>query len=176
MNGIQRKLLFYLLALIGLILFVLTIYDILYDKGLMNLLILSYVIVIFLILILSIFSIRQKPNIALSIEEFEKKLKGGLFHFKCSQCHGIFAVKKSRGNNNKSFTMTCPDCGTIGFVPKNPEVVEADIPEKKSLKANFKCNNCGEGVTIWAEGTVLFNGTNVYSCPFCGNTDPLKKF
>ena len=37
------------------------------------------------------------------------------------------------------------------------------IPEKKSIKANFKCEVCNEGLTIWAEGTDLYNKLHVYS-------------
>ena len=64
--------------------------------------------------------------------------------------------------------MTCPDCGAIGVIPPNPIFVEEEIPEKKSLKVNFRCGVCGEGVTIWAEGTDLYKETQVYTCPFCG--------
>ncbi len=36
---------------------------------------------------------------------------------------------------------------------------EEEIPEIKSIKANFICNICGEGITIWAEGTEMINNT-----------------
>ncbi|GAH17075.1 unnamed protein product, partial [marine sediment metagenome] len=36
--------------------------------------------------------------------------------------------------------MTCPDCGAIGVISPNPAQIEEEIPEKKSIKANFKCD------------------------------------
>ncbi len=110
-----------------------------------------------------------------NIEEFKKTLKGGLNHFKCPNCKGIFAIKRSKNNNKKPIKMTCPDCGILGIIPSNPLCIEEEIPEKKSLKTNFKCLICGEEITIWAEGTDLYNNTQVFSCPFCGTKKPLKK-
>jgi predicted RNA-binding Zn-ribbon protein involved in translation (DUF1610 family) len=49
------------------------------------------------------------------------------------------------------------------------------IPEKKSIKANFKCNLCGEGITVWAEGTDLFKDMYIHSCPFCGEDQTMKR-
>lgn len=129
-----------------------------------------------ILFILFILLLKKEKITQNSIEEFEKTLKGGLYHFKCPSCNGIFAVKKSKKNNKKTVKMTCPDCGMIGFIPSHPEKIEEEIPEKKSLKANFKCISCGESITIWAEGTELHKKINVYTCPFCGIKKPLKRF
>ncbi len=89
------------------------------------------------------------------VEEFEKTLEGKLYHFKCPTCQGIFAIKKSSRNNKKPFTLTCPDCGTIGKISSSPPVIVEEIPEQKSENIKFKCKSCGERVSIWAEGTDL---------------------
>jgi predicted RNA-binding Zn-ribbon protein involved in translation (DUF1610 family) len=110
------------------------------------------------------------------VEEFEKTLHGGLFHFKCPVCYGYFAVKKSKQNNNKLVRMNCPDCGTIGVIPpQSATVVEEEIPEKKSIGINFRCGSCGEGITVWAEGAELHSDLNVYSCPFCGTDQTMER-
>ena len=96
--------------------------------------------------------------------------------FKCPSCCGIFAIKKTRGNDKKTFNMTCPDCGIIGHIPAEPQVIEEEIPEKKSECINFKCKSCGEGVTIWAEGRELYQELDVLSCPFCGLNHTMDKF
>lgn len=141
---------------------------------------LLFIFLIFLFIILSflihIFLKKKKVRIFInSIEEFKKSLTGPLFHFKCPICNGIFAIKKSKGDNKKSIKMTCPDCGRIGVIPPNPVLIEEGIPEKKSLKVNFRCNNCGEGITIWAEGTDLFDNIQVFSCSFCGKTNTMNR-
>jgi len=111
-----------------------------------------------------------------TIEEFEKSFKGGLFHFKCPTCNGIFAVKKSKSNNKKPVKMCCPDCGAIGLIPSNPVCIKDVIPEKKSMKANFRFIECGEGITVWAEGKDLYENITVYCCPFYGVERKLNRF
>ena len=118
----------------------------------------------------------KKPKTLANLEEFEKSLRGGLFHFKCPTCKGIFALKKSKSNDEKPIKMTCPDCGAIGIITPKPKSCEEEIPEKKSIKANFKCATCGEGITVWAEGSDLYNDLCVFSCPFCGKNERLKRF
>ncbi len=164
-----------ILLIVGIIIFILSIFDILFDQGWILFLAAGYII-IFSLLVIPLFSFYSEKKIpSLSIEEFEKSLSGGLFHFKCPVCDGIFAVKKSKGNDNLVTEMTCPDCGIVGIISDNPDCTIEEIPEKKSPKENFRCRNCGEGVTIWAEGSNLFSDTKILVCPFCKNKKPLEK-
>ena len=164
-----------LMGLLYLWVFLFTLFDISFDKGWKTYLIISYGILILLNLFLIYIRIKDTKRLYNNIEEFEKTLKGGLYHFKCPSCTGIFAIKRSKSNNKKSVKMTCPDCGTIGVIPSYPLCIEEEIPEKKSVNANFKCLTCGEAITVWAEGTDLQKDIQVFSCPFCGITKPLKK-
>ena len=167
-----------ILSLLALWILIFTIYDIVFGKEWIIYLLASYIVLIVLIVILAIFKTRKKTKIAYNytFEEFEKTLKGGLFHYKCPNCLGIFAIKKSRSNDDKPVKMTCPDCGVTGVIPANPRCIEEEIPEKKSVKANFRCSQCGEGVTIWAEGKDLNKNVKVLTCPFCGDKKPLHRF
>jgi predicted RNA-binding Zn-ribbon protein involved in translation (DUF1610 family) len=122
-----------------------------------------------------IIRLNKIPKTIGTVGEFEKTLKGSLYHFKCPNCNGFFAVKKSKNDYKQPVKMTCPDCGEIGFIPFNPMFIEEEIPEKKSIKANFKCSICREGLTIWAEGTELYQDVHVYSCPFCGKEETMKR-
>jgi predicted RNA-binding Zn-ribbon protein involved in translation (DUF1610 family) len=132
-------------------------------------------ILVTIVLLVVKFSKKQEEMVYKSIEEFEKTLKGRLYHFQCQNCQGIFAIKKSKKNNKKSVKLTCPDCGCIGVIPPVPKKIEMKIPKQKSINANFRCNNCGEKVTIWAEGTKLYECTSVFSCPYCGETKPMSR-
>lgn len=167
---------FIILILSALWVMILSIYDILFNKAWTNTIIAAYALIIILFFILLFLRFSKTMIIEETIEEFEKTLKGGLFHFKCPSCCGIFAIKKSRSNDKKPFNLTCPDCGLIGHIPSEPQVVEEEIPEKKSMGVNFKCKNCGEGVTIWAEGQELYQELNVLNCPFCGLNNAMEKF
>lgn len=165
----------FIIIILGLFILLFSIYDILFKKGWIVVTFILYA-VLFVITIYTIFLKAKKQVVFVDIvEEFEKTLTGKLHHFKCQTCNGIFAVKKSRGDNKKYIKMTCPDCGAIGVIPPIPEQIEEAIPEKKSIKANFKCNLCGEGITVWAEGTGLFKDMYIHSCPFCGEDETMKR-
>ncbi len=176
MKFTQESLLFSAILILGLAVLIFSIYDIVFDKGLMIAVIAVYIILIALTIFLKFFRFRKSDMVINIVEDFEKKLKGGLFHFKCPTCEGIFAIKKSKRNDEKPIKMTCPDCGAIGIVTSNPDSIFEEIPEKKSLKANFKCTSCSEGITVWAEGTDLFKNMNVFSCPFCGQEQTMDRF
>lgn len=167
--------LYLLIILLGLIIIVLSVWDVIFDQGRIIFMAGLYAIIVFIFAFFVISKFRRSSLEKTTIEEFEKTLRGKLYHFKCPSCNGIFAIKKSRHNNKKSFRMTCPDCGTVGFVSPTPKCVEEEIPEKKSVNVNLKCGNCGEGVTIWAEGADLYQDVRVYSCPYCGVEKTLNK-
>jgi predicted RNA-binding Zn-ribbon protein involved in translation (DUF1610 family) len=175
MKWTRESLFFTVILIIGLAVLILSIYDIMFDKGLMIAVIIAYAVLIAFTIVLIIPRLRKVENVIDTVEEFEKRLKGGLFHFKCPTCEGIFAIKKSKRNDEKPIKMTCPDCGAIGIVPANPVAIFEEIPEKKSLKANFKCLSCSEGITVWAEGAELFQNINVFSCPFCGQQQTMDR-
>ena len=175
MNWIKGPGPFIVLIILGLCALFFSIFDIIYDKGWMIIILPSYAPLVIITIVLIFLRLKKEEVSVGTIEEFEKTLKGGLYHFKCLTCNGIFAVKKSKSNNKKHVKMTCPDCGAIGVISPHPAQIEEEIPEKKSIKANFRCNICGEGITVWAEGTELHKNVYVYSCPFCGEKEPLKR-
>ncbi|MCX6666954.1 MAG: hypothetical protein NTV74_01750 [Euryarchaeota archaeon] len=164
---------FNLMILLGFWLLFFSIFGVIFNKDWV-LPILALFGLLFILTIIVILK-SKKPSVDETIEEFEKTLEGGLYHFKCPNCNGIFAIKKSKHNNKKYFKMTCPDCGKVATVSPLATCVEEEIPEKKSVNVNFKCTNCGEGVTIWAEGADLYQDVCVYSCPYCGIEKTLDK-
>lgn len=171
----MKSLCFNLILILGFWVLFFSLYDIATGRNWILIILTLYAVLIILSVTLILYLYNKKPSIPYTVEEFEKRLKGELYHFKCPSCGGIFAIKKSRGNNKKMIRMTCPDCGIVGIIPPNPVSVEGEIPEKKSAKVNFKCNSCGEGVTVWAEGAKLYKKVSVYTCPFCGGQEPLKR-
>jgi predicted RNA-binding Zn-ribbon protein involved in translation (DUF1610 family) len=171
----MKNLIFNLILILGFWVLFFSVYDIATGRNWMLIILILYAVLIILLVTLILYLWNKRPSIPYTVEEFEKRLTGGLYHFKCPGCDGIFAIKKSRGNNKKAIRMTCPDCGVVGIVPSKPMSVEEEIPEKKSAKANFRCQVCGEGVTVWAEGTELYKKIYVYTCPFCGEEEPLKR-
>ena len=151
-----------------------SIWDIIYHELWLERIIALYGILIILTLLFLVSKEKKKPVVKKNIDEFEKSLKGKLHHFKCPSCGGIFAIKKSKYNNKKPFTLTCPDCGTTGTIPSKPSQIIEEIPEKKSVNKNFKCETCGEWIMVWAEGTDLVSDIHVFSCPYCGAKQDMR--
>jgi predicted RNA-binding Zn-ribbon protein involved in translation (DUF1610 family) len=152
-----------------------SIWDILYnEKWLLGIMAL-YGILLILTLLFLVSKERKKPAAEKTVDEFEKTLKGRLQHFKCPACGGIFAIKKSKHNNKKPFTLTCPDCGRTGTIPSKPAQIIEEIPEKKSVHKKLKCERCGEWIMVWAEGADIISDVHVYSCPYCGEKQDLTQ-
>jgi len=167
---------FFIFILIGFWLTIALLFDVIYNKQWTLIILFFYIFLIISVIFLLIFRTKKEEVFINPFEEFEKSLTGMLFHFKCPICNGFFAIKKSKGNNKKNIKMTCPDCGKIGVITPNPDSVEEEIPQKKSVNVNFRCSRCGEGLIIWAEGTDLCNDIKVFSCPFCGKNNTMNRF
>lgn len=163
----KRTVIIYFLMILSFLILLVSFLDVIFDNGWIIYIFGAYAFLLFLILIL-IFLISKRPTAEETVESFGKTLKGKLYHFKCPNCQGIFAIKKSKHDNKKPFSMNCPDCGEVAIISPTPRIIEEEIPEKKSVNVNFKCSNCGEGLTIWAEGTELYSNVNIHSCPYCG--------
>ena len=176
MRFLEKPGLYALMMLLGFWVMFFSIWGVIFNKDWMYSIIAAYVILLFLVFLLTY--MRSKLPVVTkedAFEEFEKALKGGLFHFKCPTCNGIFAIKRSQGNGKKSVKMTCPNCGELGIMPKEAACIEEEIPEKKSSGVNFRCKICGKGVTIWAEGSEIHPDICLYSCPFCGEQEPMQQ-
>ena len=169
MKIFENKLFFLFLILIAILLFIISLWSIVYEDQWLQGIMALYGILILILLVIVFYILNKKPvRIKKAVKEFEKTLEGKLYHFKCPTCNGIFAIKKSRQENKKSFTLTCPDCGNVGTILPIPRLIEEEIPENKSAKTKFTCNKCGEFITIWAEGVDLHNNLQIFSCPYCG--------
>ncbi len=169
MTAAYSKLPFVAIVLLACVVLFFSFWSIIYeDQWLQSILALYGILIILSVVLVSLSSKKKPKEFNNAAKEFKKTLGGKLYHFKCPSCNGIFAIKKSKRDNKKPFTLTCPDCGNVGTIPPSPKLVEEEIPEQKSVKTRFECKNCGEFVSIWAEGTDLFHEMQIHSCPYCG--------
>lgn len=110
----------------------------------------------------------------LNLTKFQKALRGGLYHFCCCRCGGMFAVKRSRYNDRRSFFLLCPICGRKGrTIVGNAFFSVNSIPVEKSSPVRFACRSCGEYVSLWVEGSAPFEDSRLLSCPYCGEFDSM---
>ena len=98
MSGSKKSDLFFLCILFGLWIFFFSIWGIIFDKDWSTIFLILYLTLLFSILIVINLKVKKIPIKNNKIEEFEKTLKGGLYHFKCQRCTGIFAIKESTYN------------------------------------------------------------------------------
>jgi predicted RNA-binding Zn-ribbon protein involved in translation (DUF1610 family) len=162
------------IILLAILVLLFSIWDILYNEKWLERIIALYGILLILTLLFLVSKEMRKPVLKKTVDDFEKTLEGRLQHFKCPSCGGFFAIKKSKQNNKKPFTLTCPDCGTTGTVPSTPTQIVEEIPEKKSAHKKFRCDCCGEWILVWAEGADIIRDIRVYSCPYCGEKQDLS--
>lgn len=175
MTATQSKLLIVAIILLACVVFLFSLWSIIYkDQWLQSILALYGILIILAVVLVFLISKKKSTDFKRAVEEFEKTLEGKLYHFKCPSCNGIFAIKKSKRDNKKSFTLTCPDCGNVGTILPTPMSVVEEIPEQKSVKTRFTCKNCGEFISIWAEGTDLFHEMQIHSCPYCGKKQSMN--
>ena len=177
MKFLQSRFPFLIIFLLAIISLIVAVWDLLNENKLYLQIYAAFGILIFLSIILISYKHFQKPFRVdqKTVTEFEKSLKGRLTHFKCSNCYGVFAIKKSKRNNKKEVKLTCPDCGTVGVIPAKPKVIQEVIPEQKSSSVRFQCDNCNEWLTLWAEGSKLYDQIKIQSCPYCGVKRNLHK-
>jgi predicted RNA-binding Zn-ribbon protein involved in translation (DUF1610 family) len=166
---------FLFLIISSFMVFIFSLWDIIFKKQLLLIVVFLYLTLFAIVFILMILHSRISSDNEDNFEVFEKSLKGGLYHFKCPRCSGFFAVKESRYINKKSVVLTCPDCGSLGRIPSISPIIIQDIPRKKSGNVIFECLMCGENLKIWAEGTSIYPKLKIYSCPYCGNKKPLQR-
>lgn len=164
----QSRFLLRFIILGATLVLLLSLFDIIFElQWLQNIVGIYGTLILFSIILLFIISTQSKKTTD-PVSNFKKRLEGKLCHYKCPNCSGIFAVKKSKLNNNKKYSMTCPECGYIGAISPNPKQIFFNIPKAKSESKQFICKNCGESVTVWAEGSTLLKNIKIYSCPYCG--------
>ena len=128
-----------------------------------------------MLFVLAVFLFQLSSTRLMRRELFKISLQGKLYHFRCPICNGIFAVKESRRNGRKPLILRCPLCGAIGRIQVFHPVKYDTLPLEKSTGIHFTCNNCGEKLTVWAEGGNLNPDVEIFSCPFCGSFKPLRK-
>jgi len=172
---LKWKIGFAITAITSILLLLFSVYDIFFLQerfrywllGSIGLVIIS----ILLFLFMNYSSRKQMDPVVL----FEKTLHGGLYHFQCSRCKGMFALKESRKNDIQELTLTCPDCGAVGRISSHPPTIVDRIPSEKSPRVSFICTKCGERLNVWAEGKPLSDHISIFSCPYCGTKKPMKQ-
>lgn len=166
---------FIFLLFFSVIVFFLSLWDIIFNKNFLTLNTMLYGILFGLSILFLLFPAIKRKYHRDYISTFKKTLYGRLYHFKCPHCNGFFAIKESMYTTKGKTVITCPDCGRLGRIQPDPPMIIGGIPENKSKNIVFQCLQCGESLKLWAEGSELYPSLRVFSCPFCGENKPLRK-
>lgn len=171
---LKWKIGFTLTSIASILLFIVIIYDILSLQERFGYWLFASIGLVIISIILFFYMCWSSRKQMDPVVLFEKTLHGGLYHFKCSRCNGMFAMKESRKNDIRNVTLTCPDCGAVGRISSHPPKIIGHIPSEKSHRVSFVCTKCGERLNLWAEGKPLFDDISIFSCPYCGSDKPMK--
>jgi hypothetical protein len=112
------------------VLFIFTVRDIIYEQQLLELidfilqrdmlpriLLMYAILTIFAIVLIYSYATKKSEIVSLYGRIFEEPLGRKMRHFKCPNCNAIFTIKKSKFDNKKKSTITCPSCKTVGYSP-----------------------------------------------------------
>lgn len=171
---LKWKIGFAVTASASILLFIFILYDIVLLQERFTYLLFASIVLLLISVSLFVYMYKAARKQMNSVILFEKTLQGGLYHYKCSLCNGVFAVKESRKNDIHTVILTCPNCGAIGRISNHPPRIIEPIPKEKSARLSFICEKCGERLNIWAEGKPLFKKVCIFSCPYCGSQTPMK--
>ena len=136
MTSFKSKIPMVAMIILICLVFFFTLWDVVYEKQLIELFnfilkrqLLQKIVILYSILIIFaivlIYSRMAKKSWAVLYRGriFDESLEDKLRHFKCPNCNRIFTIKKTKGDENRSFKITCPSCRTIGLVPSKPKSV-----------------------------------------------------
>jgi transcription elongation factor Elf1 len=169
MNKKIIKPFFIILTIVSIIVFIISFYDILYEKGLMIGIFAIYIILLIVSIVVLVLQKTPEEPYYHTLNNIEiKKTQENIHHFKCPECKEIFAIKKTTSNTTKPFTLTCPSCGIIGRISPSADIVIDIIPEKNSDEIVFTCHDCKKQFSVWTKTTDITDTFKVYSCPYCG--------
>ena len=171
---LKYKIGFIITAIASIMLFIISVYDILSLQDRFKYWLFASITLAAISLLIFLYMYQSSRKQMDPVVQFKKTLQGGLYHYKCSCCNGIFALKESRKNDSCILTLSCPGCGALGRISsQSPKRIER-IPTEKSPSVSFICTFCGERLNIWAEGTPLIDNISIFSCPYCGSKKPMK--
>ena len=134
MTSVKSKMPLVALILLTCVVLFFTLRDIIFEKQLLQLLdfifkrqMLQRILILYSILIIFaivlIFSRTTKKSEAVSRygRKFGMPLERKLHYFRCPNCDGIFTIKESKFNENRSSIVTCPHCRAIGRMQSSPK-------------------------------------------------------
>ncbi len=171
---LKYKIGFVITAIASVLLFIISVYDILSLQERFRYWLFASIALVVMSLLIFLNMNRSSRKQMDPVVLFKKTLQGGLYHYQCSCCNGIFALKESRKNDSRDLTLNCPGCGAVGRISsQSPKMIER-IPTEKSPRVSFICTICGERLNIWAEGKPLIDNISIFSCPYCGSKKPMK--
>jgi DNA-directed RNA polymerase subunit RPC12/RpoP len=171
---LKYKIGFGITAIASICLFIVSVYDMLSLQDRFRYWFFASIVLVCISLLIFLYMYRSSRKEMDPVVLFKKTLQGGLYHYKCPICNGIFALKESRKNDGCNLTLNCPGCGTLGRISsQSPKMVEK-IPTEKSPRVSFICTICGERLNIWAEGKPLIDNITIFSCPYCGSKKQMK--
>ena len=129
MKAEQFRLFFIIIILSTCVVMFFSLWDIYHDQHWLQSVLALYVIMAILTFVLIFLRLNEKKiDVKQTIVEFRDVSEDKLRHFKCPNCSKIFSIDESKIDNNKPYTLTCPECGNTGKISSKPVLMVEKIP------------------------------------------------
>lgn len=182
-NVEKRRLGYAWFLITAIVVFLVSVADILWLDGVLYWGVLGAYLVLFVWAVVLLFSRRiptdeeeDDDDAFAPLEDIHAKgwrEDGDIDHLRCPHCRHVFAFDmKDLHAERRSVAFTCPECGAAARLPQaHAPVHEAVVPGGPAKGPEFHCHSCEERWSVGAIGHDPKAEVRFDACPHCGSVD-----
>ena len=117
MTSIRSKMPLVTIIILACMVIFFTVWNIIYEKQMLQRILILYgILTIFVSIVIFSWTVDKTGAVSSFGRKFGVSLYSKLHYFRCPNCNGIFTIKESESNDDRSPVITCPHCRTIGRI------------------------------------------------------------
>jgi len=168
-NVARRRVLYKLFIVFAIVVFAVSIVDILWLESVLKLGVYGAYALLFLFGLILLASRKRSAEELAQLKELEKAL------LQCPECRNIFQFGEANLSGRKKVAFSCPVCGTYSALPDaESEPVRAPPPTGELREVTYQCEHCLERITVGVFGEQELHESRFRACPNCGEKDFVK--
>ena len=162
-NVARRRVLYKLFIVFAIVVFAVSIVDILWLESVLKLGVYGAYALLFLFGLILLASRKRSAEELAQLKELEKAL------LQCPECRNIFQFGEANLSGRKKVAFSCPVCGTYSALPEpDAEPVKAVPPGGILKELTYTCENCKERIAVGVFGEQSLHASKFRACPHCG--------
>ncbi|MEK6976258.1 MAG: hypothetical protein AABY18_07950 [Candidatus Thermoplasmatota archaeon] len=161
-NVRRRRTAYGLAILFGVLVFLATAWDIVFNESAYQWYLLPIFAAIILWEVILFFSRRRHLQEVAELEAMHRT------YLECETCNSVFQFGELRFSDRKRVGFSCPVCGEDSALPgPGATPVERVLPEANVIETTYACGNCSEQIVVGTFGGTP-RETRFRACPSCG--------